>query len=93
MVSGSRGQRFAGEGPAERLGHGLVEGGDERLDALLEFGIGHEISPAHEFARQDGEPGFELVEPGSMLGGEVKPDAVGSITQERLARDHILQMP
>ena len=39
----SHGEWPALHGPTERLGHGLVEVGDERLDALLEVRIAAEL--------------------------------------------------
>jgi hypothetical protein len=67
MGTGSCGERFAGEGPSEGLGHGFVEVGDKRLDALFEFGGRFESATAQELAGQDGKPDFDLVEPGSVL--------------------------
>ena len=67
IASGSCRERLAGEGPAEGLGHGLVEVGDKRRDALLQFGGGFETAPAQELAGQDGKPDFDLVEPRSVF--------------------------
>ncbi len=92
MIAVLRSERFAGEGPAEGLSHGLVEVGDECLDTLLEFGGGFETAPAQELAGQDGEPDLDLVEPGSMFRGEVDNDAVSAIAQERFPCGFALEM-
>ena len=59
----SCGERPALHGPPERLGHGLVEVGDERLDPLLEVRLGGEVAAAKQFAHQDGEPDLNLINP------------------------------
>jgi hypothetical protein len=63
IVSGSHGQRFSGKGPTEGFGHGLVEAGDERLNTLLQPGVGFETALAQKPAGQDGEPDFDLIQP------------------------------
>ena len=59
----SHGERPPLHGPAERLGHGLVEVGDERLDPLLEVRLGGEVATAEQLAHQNGEPDLDLIDP------------------------------
>src|SRR5271169_223377 len=92
MEAPLRGERFTGEGPPEWFGHGLVEVGDEGLEALLELGSGFETAPAQEFTRQDAEPDFDLVEPGSVFWGEVEADLVRAVAQECFPRGLVLEM-
>jgi len=60
---GSAGQRFSGIGPAEWHCHCCIEVGDELLDFDAQGVLGSEVSTAKEFAREDGEPDLDLVEP------------------------------
>ena len=46
-------ERFRFHGPAEGLGHGRVEVGDELLDLGAQVLLGSEITAAKEFASQD----------------------------------------
>ena len=89
----SCGERFAGHGPLERLGEVAIEKGDEGFDAGLQvfFAIGSEAGTAKEFAREDGEPDLDLVEPGSVFGREVKADPVTLIAQKNFARGPLKQ--
>ena len=73
---GLDGQWLSGPGPFEWLGHGAIEVVDEALDAVLEIGLGEEAGAAQQLAHQDGEPDFDLIEPGGVLGCEVEGDAV-----------------
>jgi hypothetical protein len=50
IVLGSCSEGFAGKGPAEGLGHGLIEAGDKCLDAFFEPGGGFEIAPAQKLS-------------------------------------------
>ena len=59
--------------------------GDEALDPLLEMLLGREVAAAEEFAHQDREPNFDLIEPRGVLGRELESDAVTGIAQKRLA--------
>src|ERR1700749_590639 len=83
---GSCGERFAGHGPLERFGEGAIEIGNEGFDASLQVFFGSEAGAAQEFAREDGEPDLDLVEPGSVLGREVKADPVALVAQKSFAR-------
>ena len=56
----------------------LVEVGDEALDPRLEVLLGREAGAPQQLAHEDREPDLYLVEPGGMLGGEVKADPVGT---------------
>ena len=38
--------------------------------------LGGEVAPAKKFSHQNGEPDFDLVKPGSVLGREVEGDAM-----------------
>ena len=69
-------------GPAEGLGHGSIEVGDERFDFGAQRFLAGEIAATEELSRQDGEPDFDLVEPRGMSGREVKGDAMLGLTQE-----------
>src|SRR3954471_9425047 len=89
-------ERLAFPGPAERLGQGLVEIGDEAGDTVAEILGRGERAAAQDLAGEDGEPEFDLVEPGGMLGRdmlgrEVKADAVIGIAQEGFAAGPALQ--
>ena len=65
--------------PLEWFCHGLVEEVDEFQNALHQFLCGCKACPFEESSHQDGEPAFNLVEPGSMLGGIGKANAMGFI--------------
>src|SRR4051794_28359498 len=84
----SRSEWLADHGPLERLGEGAVEVGDEGFDARLQVLLRGEAGAAQQLAHEDGEPDLYLVQPGRMLGGEVKADAVAGIAQERLTTGH-----
>jgi len=56
-------ERLALHGPAEWLGHGGVEVGDEGLDPLLQVLFAGEIAAAQQLAHQDREPDLDLVDP------------------------------
>src|SRR3954447_23041290 len=84
----SRSEWLADHGPLERLGEGAVEVGDEGFDARLQVLLRGEAGAAQQLAHEDGEPDLDLVQPGRMLGGEVKADAVAGIAQERLTTGH-----
>src|SRR3954471_11446188 len=86
--TGSCHQRLAFHGPAERLGHGGVEVGDEAFDPLLKMLLGGEAAATEKLADQDRKPNLDLVDPRGMLGREVKDDPVIGIAQESLARRH-----
>src|SRR3954466_8810892 len=84
----SRSEWLADHGPLERLGEGAAEVGDEGFDARLQVVVRGEAGAAQQLAHEDGEPDLDLVQPGRMLGGEVKADAVAGIAQERLTTGH-----
>src|SRR3954471_17074382 len=86
-------ERLAFPGPAERLGQGLVEVGDEAGDTVAEILGRGERAAAQDLAGEDGEPEFDLVEPGGMLGREVEADAVIGIAQEGFPAGPALQDP
>ena len=79
---GSDRQRFASHGPLEGLGQGFIEIADEAVDLVLEVLGRGEGTAAQDLAGENGEPEFDLVEPGGMLGGEMEADAVIGIAQE-----------
>ena len=56
-------ERFRFHGPAEGFGHGPVKVGDELFDLGAQVLFGSEIAAAKEFADQDREPNFYLIEP------------------------------
>jgi pimeloyl-ACP methyl ester carboxylesterase len=60
---GLAGERFSGVGPAEGLGHGGVEVGDELLDPGPQHVFAGEVATADELPHQDGKPDFDLIEP------------------------------
>jgi hypothetical protein len=84
-------ERLALVDPAEGFGKRFVEEVDERTDALLKICHGCEVATAQNLACQDGEPQLDLIEPGGMLGGEVKDDAMARIAEEGAARGHRLE--
>jgi len=88
---GSGRKRLTGIGPAERLCQGFVEGLDEGGELGAQIIEGAEVAAADDFAREDGEPHLDLIEPGGVLWGEVKDDAVSGIAQKALARGHGLE--
>jgi hypothetical protein len=65
----------------------LVEVGDEAGDAVAEILGRGERAAAQDLAGKNGEPEFDLVEPGGMLGREVEADAVIGIAQEGFAAE------
>src|SRR4051812_36517811 len=65
--TGSCHQRLAFHGPAERLGHGGVEVGDEAFDPLLKMLLGGEAAATGKLADQDRKPNLDLVDPRGML--------------------------
>src|SRR5205823_231257 len=69
-------------GPAEGLGHGLVEVSDELLDPGAQGVLTGEIAAAKELSHQDREPNLDLVEPRCVFGREVKGDAMLRVAQE-----------
>jgi hypothetical protein len=84
-------QRLAGVSPAKRLGQGIVEVVDEGGELALEILDRGEVAAAEHFAREDGEPHLDLVEPRGMLGREVEDDAMAGVAQEARARGHRLE--
>ena len=60
-----------GFGPDEGPG-ALIVGLDEGIDVLPELGDGGEGRAAQGFPGEDGEPDFDLVEPGGSRRGEVE---------------------
>src|SRR6185503_12491126 len=75
-------ERFCLHGPAERLGHGSAEVGDELFDFGAQGLPAVEIAAPEELSDQDGEPDFDLVEPRGVPGREVEGDAMLGLTQE-----------
>ncbi len=73
------GEGLAGVGPSERLCHSLVEELDEGLEPGFEILLGGEVAAPDDLSGQDREPDLDLIEPGGMLGREVKRDAVAGI--------------
>src|ERR687890_2471303 len=73
---GSNRERFAPHGPLEGLGQGFIEIADEAVDLVLEVLGRGEGTAAQDLAGENGEPEFDLVEPGGMLRGEMEADAV-----------------
>ena len=61
-----------GFGQDERSG-GLVVGGDEGIDVIAQLCDGCEGSVLEAFACQDGEPDFDLAEPGLSIRFEQCP--------------------
>src|SRR6516165_3347312 len=57
------GERLSCVGPAEGLGHGGVEIGDELLDPGLQHLLAGEVAAADKLSYQNGKPGFDLIEP------------------------------
>src|ERR1051325_5067614 len=80
--SGGSGERLSGVGPAEGLGHGSVEVGDELLDFGAQGFLAGEITATEELSHQDREPDFDLVEPRGVSGREVEGDAMLGLRQE-----------
>jgi hypothetical protein len=69
-------RRTACIGPLERLGHDLIEivnKGQYTLTSLLHRA---ETGPFEQAPHQDTEPDFHLIQPGTMLWGIHKPDAM-----------------
>ena len=87
LIFGSGGERFCFHSPAEGLGHGSVEVGDELLDFGAQRFLAVEIPAAEELSHQDGEPDFDLVEPRSVSGREVEGNAMVGLAQEGGAGD------
>src|SRR5215471_6415440 len=86
VISYSKG--LSRHGPAERLGHGFVEVGDETFNALLEMFFAGEVSTAQELANENGEPDLDLINPGCVLRCKMKDDAVAAVAEKRLAGFH-----
>jgi hypothetical protein len=63
------------------------EGGEFALEIL----DGGEVAAAEHFAREDGKPHLDLVEPRGVLGREVEDDAMAGVAQEARARGHRLE--
>ena len=57
------GERSCFHGPAEGLGHGFVEIGDELLDLRTQGAFAGEIAAAKKLSREDGKPNLDLVKP------------------------------
>jgi hypothetical protein len=64
------------------LGEGFIEVGDEAVDFVLEVLGRGEGSTAQNLSGEDGEPEFDLVEPGGMLWRKMEADTVIDIAQE-----------
>ena len=58
---------------------------------VFEISLGGKAGAAQQFADQDREPDFDLIEPGGVPGGEVESDAVAVIAQEGLTADFSCQ--
>src|SRR5271170_3202137 len=86
LVSHGEGPTF--DGPTKRLGHGVVEVRDERLDPVLEVHLGGEVAAAKQLAHENGEPDLDLIDPRRVLRREVEGDAMAGVAQEGLARRH-----
>src|SRR5271156_2954423 len=71
--------------PAEGLGHGGVEVGDELLDPGLQHVLAGEVAAADELSRQNGKPDFDLIQPRRVLGREVENDSMVFLAQKRFA--------
>ena len=84
-------QGFAGVGPVEGVGHGLVVIHDERSQLLDEIRDRGEVSATDDFAIDEAEDGLDLVEPRAMFGQVDEPDAMCRIAEERAAAGLVLE--
>ena len=57
--------------PLEGLGHGAIEVVDEVKDFGLEVSLTGETGPSQQLPHENGEPDFDLIEPGTMLRREM----------------------
>lgn len=65
-------QAVAGVGPIEWVSEVLVPGVMEREQSLDKLIRGSEATPLEALGSNDPEPEFDLIEPGSVVGGEVE---------------------
>ena len=84
-------QWFAGIGPFERLGHGLVEVLHELDQRLAQLVGGLETAALQQASGQDAEPNLDLIEPGGVLWGVDEADAMTGIGQESGPAGHGLE--
>ena len=84
-------QRFALISPFEGFSHRAIEVIDEFKDAGFELSFADEIGSSEQLTNQDTEPNLDLIEPGTMLGGEVKHNFMTGVTQELRSRLHRLE--
>ncbi len=89
---GLAGERFCLHGPAEGLGHGLVEV-SELLDLDAQCFLAGESAAAKELSYQDGEPDLDLIEPRGVPGHEVEGDAMFRVAQECFTRPFASEHP
>ncbi len=69
-------QRLACIGPLKRLGHSSIEVLDEVDQCLMQLLDGAETGAFERAPNQDAKPDLDLIEPGGMLGGIDKADAM-----------------
>ncbi len=69
-------------GPLERMGHRLMIVDEKRENLLLKVLQRAKVAALKQLARQNAEPDFDLVHPGSMLGGVIQDDPMRGIMQK-----------
>ncbi len=79
---------FAGVGPVEGMGHGLVVVGDERSDLELEVRHRREVPAAQAFSMEDAEEDLDLVEPRAVFGQVDEADPVVDVREKLASRRH-----
>ncbi len=73
-------------GPAERLGENVVEVVDELQHARAQVFERSEARALEQATRQDGEPDFDLVQPGAVARCVDEANPVGRVLEKRAAR-------
>ena len=84
-------QWFSLVGPFEWFCHGFVEVLNEGLDFGLQVLAGRKITPTNDLSDQNRKPDFDLIEPGCVLWGKVKGNAMAFVAQELLTREPRLE--
>jgi hypothetical protein len=84
----SDGQRLCSVVPLEGLCHGFVEIVEEGAELGFEIFFLSEISSSDHLSGEDGEPDFDLDEPGGVLRREMESNAVARIGEEVVPAGH-----
>ena len=81
-------QGFAGVGPTKGMGHRDIIVGQESSQLVFEIVDAGEVAAEHDFAIDDAEHDFNLIQPRTMLRQEHETNAMGEVGQKRATTGH-----